>query len=242
MCYYKSNAQQVEEIESRYKAKFKDPTLHKARFRENGFQFPKCALILQENPQIIDHYRWGLIPSWIRSAEEAKEIRLKTLNARAESIFEKPSFRQSIQSKRCLVVSTGYFEWQHEGKKKIPHYISLNDAPLFSMGGIYESWINPANGEKINSFSIITTVANPMTAKIHNSKERMPLILEKEDEEKWLDPKLALEELEKLMRPFPEQQMQAWKISEQQFKEDNDQNPKLIEEWIDPNSFQGSLF
>lgn len=242
MCYYKSNSQKVEEIETRYKAKFKDSQKHKPKFRENGFQFPKGAIIKMNEPGTIDLVRWGLIPAWTKSRNDAFEIRLKTLNARAESIFEKPSFKNSILTRRCLVPATGYFEWKHEGKKKIPHFISLTDQPLFSMGGIYESWIDPESGKPVETYSIVTTEANLLTAKIHNTKQRMPLILEPADEEKWLDKHLSHLELEKLMRPHADQDMQAWTISDKIFKDAEEDDPKIIQEFIDPADLQQSLF
>ncbi|MFN3341958.1 MAG: SOS response-associated peptidase [Flavobacteriales bacterium] len=242
MCYFKSNSQKVEDIELRYKAKFKDPTQHRPKYRENGFQFPKCAVITMQDPESIDHIRWGLSPPWTRSRQDAFEIRIKTLNARAESIFEKPSFKTAILSKRCLIPATGYFEWMHEGKKKTPYFISLNDAALLSMGGIHESWIDPESGKAIETFSIVTTEANLLTGKIHNTKQRMPLILERADEEKWLDNTLSHSELEKLMRPHADQNMQAWTISDKLLQNAEDSDPKIIEEWVDPAGLQGSLF
>ena len=114
-----------------------------------------------------------------------------TLNARADTIFEKPSFREPIIKKRCLIPSTGYFEWRHEGVKKIPYYIYLKD-------------------EKI--FSIITTDTNPLTDYINNAKHRMPAILSKEDEEKWLDPTLPKKEISSLLKPFEAERMDAFTI------------------------------
>lgn len=242
MCFFKSNSQQAEEIESQFGATFRNPEKHKPRYRENGFQFPKCAVICMNNPDLIELYHWGLIPSWTRSREDAIEIRSKTLNARAESIFEKASFKTPILSKRCLVPSTGYFEWMHDGKKRIPHFISLKDQAAFAMGGICDSWLDTQSGKLIHSFSILTTEANLLTAKIHNSKQRMPLILEKADEEKWLDKHLSHLELEKLMRPHADQNMQAWVISDQRMKDAPDDDPEIIKEWIDPAGHQASLF
>lgn len=133
----------------------------------------------------------GLIPFWIKAKQEAEEIRKMTLNARADTIFEKPSFREPIIKKRCLIPSTGYFEWRHEGVKKIPYYIYLKD-------------------EKI--FSIITTDTNSLTDYIHNAKHRMPAILSKEDEEKWLDPTLPKKEISSLLKPFEAERMDAFTI------------------------------
>ena len=106
-----------------------------------------------------------------------------TLNARADTIFEKPSFREPIMKKRCIVPSTGYFEWRHEGANKIPYYIYVKDEPIFSMAGIYDRWLDKDTGEEHETFSIITTDTNSLTDYIDNTKHRMPAILTQEEEE-----------------------------------------------------------
>jgi putative SOS response-associated peptidase YedK len=139
-------------------------------------------------------------------------MRSLTLNARCESVFEKPSFRKSIVSRRCLVPSDGFFEWQTVGNKKIPWFIRTKEQEIFSFGGIWDQWEN-FGGDKLITFSILTTDANPMMAEIHNSKKRMPLILHTEVEDNWLDPSLPADQIKKMMVPFPEAAMKAWTIS-----------------------------
>ena len=134
------------------------------------------------------------------------------LNARADTIFEKPSFREPIMKKRCIVPSTGYFEWRHEGTKKIPYYIYLKDEPIFSMAGIYDSWLDKETGEEHSTFSIITTDTNPLTDYIHNTKHRMPTILSKENEEKWLNPNLTKQEIATFLHPYEADKMDAYVI------------------------------
>uniref|UniRef100_UPI003FEFFB09 SOS response-associated peptidase n=1 Tax=Parabacteroides distasonis TaxID=823 RepID=UPI003FEFFB09 len=107
---------------------------------------------------------------------------------------------------------TGYFEWRHEDGKKIPYYIYVKDEPIFSMAGIYDSWLDKVTGEIIYTFSIITTEANSLTDYIHNTKHRMPAILSREDEERWLDPKLEKSDIEQLLLPFSADQMDAYVI------------------------------
>lgn len=135
-----------------------------------------------------------------------------TFNARADTIFDKPSFREPIMKKRCIVPSTGYFEWRHEGSKKIPYYIYLKDEPIFSMTGIYDIWLDKETGTQHTTFSIITTDTNPLTDYIHNSKHRMPAILSKEDEEKWLKPDLSKSEISSLLKPYDVDLMDAYVI------------------------------
>ncbi|MCC8154525.1 MAG: SOS response-associated peptidase, partial [Tannerellaceae bacterium] len=177
----------------------------------NAFNYPRYPIITAD--QEIQLFNWGLIPYWVKSEEDAKSIRSKTLNARAETLFTKPSYKYSIRNKRCLIPVTGFFEWRHEGKQKIPYYIHLKDEKIFSMAGIYASWHDTETNSSILSFSQITTEANPLMAWVHNSKKRMPALIHREDEKIWLDPKLTQKEIEGLLQPFDENLMTAYPIS-----------------------------
>lgn len=180
------------------------------QYHVNAFNFPKCPIIT--NSDEIQVLNWGLVPSWIKTEKDANDIRKLTLNARAETIFEKPSFRESIMKRRCIVPSTGYFEWRHEAGKKTPYYIFLKDEPIFSMAGIYERWVDRSTGEELDTFSIITTDSNPLTGYIHNTKHRMPAILAKADEERWLNPFLPKEDVSNLLMPYEANLMGAYII------------------------------
>ena len=141
-------------------------------------------------------YRWGLIPSWAKDAS----IGSRMINARAETIAEKPSFRAAFRRRRCLVPADGYFEWQKAGSGKQPYYIRLEDDRPFAMAGLWESWLNPATNETLQSCTVITTQANQLTQPIH---DRMPVILDMADYEMWLDPQLQdPDRLGILLRPF----------------------------------------
>lgn len=196
------------------------------QYRVNAFNFPDCPIVTAE--QELQNFRWGLIPFWVKDEKQADEIKRVTLNARANTIFQKPSFREPIRSKRCLVPSTGYFEWRHEGDRKIPYYIYLKDESIFSMAGIYDEWLEKKTGEIIKTFSIITTEANPLTDYIHNTKHRMPAILNQEDEEKWLDPKLEKSDIEQLLLPFPADLMDAYVIDRDFLKKPVD-DPTILD-------------
>lgn len=197
------------------------------QYRVNAFSFPDCPVITSD-PE-IQSYRWGLIPFWVKDEKQADEIKRMTLNARTDTIFQKPSFREPIMKKRCIIPSTGYFEWRHEGTRKIPYYIYVKDEPIFSMAGVYDSWLDKTTGEVINTFSIITTEANPLTDYIHNTKHRMPAILSQKDEEKWLDPALEKFEIEQLLIPFPADQMIAYVINKDFLKKRAD-DPTILDE------------
>lgn len=196
------------------------------QYRVNAFSFPYCPVITSD-PE-IQSFKWGLIPFWVKDQKQADEIKRMTLNARTDTIFQKPSFREPIRSKRCIVPSTGYFEWRHEGTRKIPYYIYVKDEPVFSMAGVYDSWLDKSTGEVISTFSIITTEANSLTDYIHNTKHRMPAILSQEDAEKWLDPKLGKSDIEQLLLPFPADQMDAYIISNDFLKKQAD-DPTIID-------------
>ena len=149
----------------------------------NAFAHPMLPIILSE-PREVEMASWGLIPNWVKTEDQAKEISVKTLNAKSETMFQLPSFRASAPNKRCLIPVNGFFEYQHRdgGKTKIPHFIHLKDSEVMYLGGLWTEW----NG--IFTFSICTMDANSLMAEIHNSKKRMPVIIRPELLEAWLDP------------------------------------------------------
>ena len=175
MCYSNSSTSSNETLGKFYQREIVTLPTAEPTFYANGFTFPSWRIITHE-PQ-IKRMQWGLIPSWY-SGESPINIASKTLNARVETLSEKASFKQLISSHRCIVPSSGFYEFQHKGKEKIPYFIYPSDAPLFSMAGLYDEWLNRETGEIIQSFTIITTLANPLMEEIHNHKKRMPLILD----------------------------------------------------------------
>ncbi len=175
-------------------------------FHANGFSILRMPVITQQKPGNVQLFHWGLIPHWIKTRAQA-------LNARSETIFEKPSFRSYIDSSRCLVIADGFFEWMEYKKKKYPHFIFLWDEQLFCFGGICCSWTDTDTGEHLNTFSILTTDPNPMMARIHNIKQRMPVIIHPHLYSKWLSPELLKEDVRTFFDPYPEEQMQSHTIS-----------------------------
>jgi len=155
---------------------------------------------------------WGLIPHWISTHEKAAEIRNKTLNAVGETIFEKASFKKSVISKRCLLPVSGFFEWMHLGKEKYPYFIYATTSKIFSLGCIYDSWFDSNSGLEFLTFSIVTTPANSLMAKIHNTKKRMPFIVQPDDEINWINPNLSNHEIADMIQPFNENKMKAYPI------------------------------
>ena len=190
--------------------------IYKARY--NCAPSQDLAVISNEEPGVLSFYRWGLIPFWAKDPL----IGNKLINARAETIIDKPSFRQSLRNRRCLVLSDGFFEWDKSGNKN-PYRIILENGDPFSMAGIWDKWKNP-EGEMIHSFSIITTMANPLIGKIH---DRMPVILKKEDESKWLAPNQE-KDLMDLLRPYSSDRMKMYPVSRKVNSPKND-IPEIIE-------------
>ena len=185
MCFHSKQSKSATEVQNRFKAKIDKPSLFSPQEDINGFNFPLTPIITDEAPQIITHYNWGLIPSWSQN----EDIRKVTLNAKIETLEEKPSFKNSV-NKRCLVIANGFYEWQWldaKGKNKIKYEVGIENEELFAFAGIYSQWIDTTTGLIKNAYSILTTEANPLMAEIHNTKKRMPIILKPEDEKKWLD-------------------------------------------------------
>jgi putative SOS response-associated peptidase YedK len=155
-----------------------------------------------------DFYVWGLIPSWAKDPA----IGSRLINARAETLAEKPSFRSAYKYHRCLIFSDGFFEWQAqpERKGKVPHFIRLKSGQPFAFAGLWEHWQSP-DGSEIKSATIITTSPNELMASIHS---RMPVILPRHAYAQWVDPlPHSSVELNCLLIPYPAEEMQAFPIS-----------------------------
>lgn len=141
--------------------------------------------------------RWGLIPSW--SKDETIATRL--INARGESVAEKPSFRAAFRKRRCIVPANGFYEWQTVAGDKQPFYIHPVEGDLFGLAGLWERWTRPTDGESLDTFTIVTTAANAAMRPLH---DRMPLILAPEDYGAWLDSATAPGQVQALVRPYAE--------------------------------------
>ena len=150
--------------------------------------------------------KWGLIPFWAKDPS----IGNRMINARAETVVGKPSFRQAFQKRRCLIVADGFYEWRKEGKNKIPMRIILKSGEPFGFAGLWETWKSP-DGRLVKSCTIITTSPNSVIEPIHN---RMPVILTSEGEALWLDLNHSdPSELRELLLPYPADQMDAYEVS-----------------------------
>lgn len=212
MCYHLSVNRKQKDLEKRFGAKFAKPNLFSPLYYANGFEAPKLPVITNDQPYEIQLLTWGLIPRWVKDEKSALEIRFKTLNARAESVFDKASFRQPIKTQRCLILTDGFFDWREYQSKKFPYYVYLKSGEAFAFAGIWDEWQNKDNHKKISTFSIITTTANEFVAKIHNIKQRMPVILAKDEERLWLD-NIDESAIKGLLNPYPADKMAAHPVS-----------------------------
>jgi putative SOS response-associated peptidase YedK len=159
--------------------------------------------------------RWGLVPHW---AQDPK-IGYKMINARAESLAQKPSFRNSLKFKRCLVPTSGFYEWQKIGTEKIPYYIHLKEHPFFAFACLYDIWKDEA-GKDLFTFTIITTEPSHLISKIHN---RMPVILRPEEEAKWIDSKIIDEKtVLPFLKTYEGEEVEAYRVSKRVNKADFD--------------------
>ncbi len=227
MCYNISAKKQPQELEKRFKVKVAESVSISPHYYLSGFNHPKTPVISSIQPDVIQTFNWGLIPSFCQTIKDAKDMMTKTLNAKSETVFSLPSFKNSIRQKRCMVLVDGFYEWRTIGKQKYPYYIHTKDNEPFAFGGINNDWVNKETGEIINTFSIITTEANPLMAKIHNVKLRMPLILPKEIEQDWLNPNLNENQINELMKPLDENRLEAYTISK--LITNRNDNPDKIE-------------
>lgn len=213
MCYTIKIDLTREELEKRFGAKFAKDGEYNSGNRISAFSLPLLPVICSDMPSEIRLLTWGLIPYWIKDFKNAAEIRTKTFNAKSETLAEKPSFRNSLHRKRCILPVNGFYEWQTLEKLKIPYYITLKDRPVFALAGLYDQWTNRETGEVLDTFTVITTRANPMMEEIHNLKKRMPVVLSNHNEQLWLD--LKTDPLKAgIFEPFPEELMQAEKLKQ----------------------------
>ncbi|MDW0117116.1 SOS response-associated peptidase [Sporosarcina thermotolerans] len=164
------------------------------------------AIINDGEKNRLGHLRWGLIPPWAKD----EKIGYKMINARAETLAEKPSYRNAFSKKRCIIPADSFYEWQRKDGEKVPMRIKLKTDELFAIAGLWETWKSP-DGKLIHTCTAITTEPNELVKPIHN---RMPVILKKEDEGIWLDPKNTdIQTLGNLLKPFDKNQMNAYSVS-----------------------------
>jgi putative SOS response-associated peptidase YedK len=173
--------------------------------RYNAAPTQSLPVLLNDGTRRIRLLRWGLIPHWA----EDPAIGNRLINARAETLTQRPSFREAFYRRRCLVLADGFYEWQRAPHGRIPYWIGLKDREPFAFAGLWDRWEGP-DGQVIESFTIITTAANERVAPIH---DRMPVILLPEHEEIWLDESAGPAAWRAALRPYPADRMIAYPVS-----------------------------
>jgi putative SOS response-associated peptidase YedK len=177
-----------------------EPTLFDARYNIAPSQ-TVVAVRTVDRARTLARLRWGLIPSWATDPT----IAYKLINARAETVAEKPSFRSAFKQRRCLIPASGFYEWKKEGKRKQPFFIRPRDGGLFALAGLWERWQAP-EGEIVETCTILTTEANELMLSLH---DRMPVIIDTAAEDVWLDPRSSPDALRSLFVPFASEEMEA---------------------------------
>ncbi|WP_152395166.1 SOS response-associated peptidase [Paenibacillus guangzhouensis] len=183
---------------------------------DNSFYLPRYNVApMQSVPAIVNDgtrnrlgpLRWGLVPNWAKDQRKAGGM----INAKAETLLEKPSYRNLVYRKRCIIPADSFYEWKAVGSKKQPMRFMMKDEGIFSMAALFDTWVNPEDGAKISTFSIITTTPNSLVSDVH---DRMPVILRKDDEPYWLDRhQTNPDKLLPLLKPFPESTMTRYAVS-----------------------------
>ena len=207
MCGRFTNNAKPEQIKTEFKVGNKNPNLYQPRFNIAPTQMIDVVFAPESEP-ILSQLKWGLVPSWSKDAPTSKGL----INARAETIAEKPSFREAFQSRRCIIPASGFYEWQKKGTgAKQPFYFYLNDKDVFGFAGLWEEWLDKQTGELLETCTIITTEANEVLKPVH---DRMPVILKAESYDEWLDGKLKdTNRLQELLKPYAAKKMDSHAVS-----------------------------
>lgn len=210
MCGRYTQTQETETLQARFKFEPTDIVLNP---RYNLAPGQDAPVVIQEESRVLKLMRWGLVPSWAKETSTG----YKMINARAETLTQKPSFKKSFQGRRCLVLADGFYEWRKNGHQaKTPLRFILKSREPFAFAGLWEVWQGADETERsgrspLLSFTIITTEANDLIRPIH---DRMPVILQPEDEDVWLDPDIKdVNKLVSLLVPYPSDKMMGYEVS-----------------------------
>ena len=188
-------------------------------YHVNGFAHPRLPVITDAEPGKIQLFTWGLIPFWVKDDKTAVKIQNQTLNARGETIFEKPSFREAAKKRRCIILAEGFFEHHHFKGKTYPFHILPKKKDLMYLAGLWEKWTDKTDGQTYYTVSIVTSKANALMENIHNNPKqpggRMPLILVPALAFEWLktigDP-MDRKIVEELIQPYPENELISYTV------------------------------
>lgn len=193
MCFTTQQSLKAQALENRYQAKLEHPDAYNPGIYR-AFAFPKTPVICNTNPENIEMVQWGLIPHWAKDPS----IQRYTLNARHETLHEKPSFKYYIKQP-CIILVDAFYEWQWldpKGSKKQAYRLSLKQETGFSIAGLWSTWVNPQTGQQQKTYTLITQEAQGQMREIHNRAMRMPLMLNSRRERLWLEQKAVVNAFE----------------------------------------------
>jgi len=220
-------------------------------YHASGFDHPLVPIVI-DTTKAVTKMSWGLIPNWVKNPAEAVQISNRTINARAETMFEKPAFREPARERRCLVLVDGFYEHHHKNNKTFPYHIHFKDDSPMSLAGLWDEWTDPATGLVRRTYTIVTTRANPLMVRIHNNPKveegpRMPLILPREVEWQWLKPINTKEDqqmIAELVHSYDECALEAYTVKRLRGKEAVGNRPEAVNpvRYPELEEQQGSLF
>ena len=185
---------------------------------QDGFAYEEWPIIRNSyttGGQKLEMAHWEFIPFWINDAGELEKAREKvpTLNARGETILTSRMFKSAALNRRCLLLSSGFYEWRHYRGVAYPYFVKVKGKDLFYIAGIYQPWTDKESGEKMTTFALVTTKANELIAKVHNKRKRMPVVLTDELKGEWLQKDLSEKRIKEIATfQYPSKDMEAWTI------------------------------
>ena len=192
---------------------FREQLKGKPLFAISGFEHPAIPILISHGGLHWQPMHWGLIPLWCKDWSAALELSNMTLNARAETLFEKPAFKHAASTTRGLLPITGFYEYKHVKGKKYPHFIDWNEEDVHWLACVCDEWKDRDRGETLLTFAIVTTRGNELMAQIHNNPEldepRMPVFLKGDDMLTWLNKDTPIENLKQLLSPIESSNMRA---------------------------------
>lgn len=227
-----ADAAQIAELEAQLEVLRR---IYPPRYKASGFEHPKIPVVREQGR--VEMITWGLVPHWAKDKEEAKSLMNRTLNARVESILDRPSFKRSVEEgRRCLILIDGFFEHHHLSRQAYPVHVACKDGDVMMLAGVWDEWANPATGEVLMTASIVTSRANDLMARIHNRPgsegPRMPLILDDAGADLWLSDldRTGLESaIGQLAIPFPEESLTYWTVRPLTGQASSPDGPSAIE-------------
>jgi len=199
MCGRYSLVKNQEDISKRFNVK----TTIDFQPRYNVAPGQMMPVITNNNPTELSFFRWGLVPNWA----DSEKIGLNHFNAKVETILTKAQFKQNVKTNRCIIIADGFYEWKKVAKTKIPYRVTMTSDKIFAMAGIWDSWENKS-GEILNTFCIITTVANDTMKEVH---DRMPVLLNDQTEKLWISQDLSERDFDSILVPSPSKELSFYK-------------------------------